>query len=95
MDFGGLVVNRVHPLDGGPEEADLPALEKALGDASLAGKVAKAYAEERALAQRDVASIARLRKATGEKNPVIVPQLDGDVHDVDGLVAVHAHLFGF
>ena len=94
MDFGGLVVNRVHPLDGGPAEADLPALEKALGDATLAGKVAKAYAEERALGERDVASIARLRKATGDKNPVIVPQLDGDVHDVDGLVAVHAHLFG-
>ena len=26
-------------------------------------------------------------------DPVVVPQLDGDVHDVDGLVAVHAHLF--
>ncbi|MDX6684862.1 MAG: hypothetical protein QOF86_990, partial [Baekduia sp.] len=52
MDFGGLVVNRVHPLDGGPAQADLPALEKALGDPVLAGKVAKAYAEERALGER-------------------------------------------
>ena len=24
---------------------------------------------------------------------VIVPLLDGDVHDVDGLVAIHRHLF--
>ncbi len=94
MHFGGLVVNRVHPLEGGPDEADLAALEKALGDAGLAAKVAKAYAEERALGERDVTSIARLRRATGEKHPVIVPQLDGDVHDVDGLVAVHTHLFG-
>ncbi|MGZ4268601.1 MAG: ArsA family ATPase [Solirubrobacteraceae bacterium] len=93
MPFGGLVVNRVHPLDGGPEEADLPALEKALGDASLAAKVARSYAEERALGHRDAASMERLRAATGEQHPVIVPQLDGDVHDVDGLVAVHAHLF--
>jgi hypothetical protein len=23
-----------------------------------------------------------------------VPQLAGDVHDIDGLVAIHAHLFG-
>jgi anion-transporting ArsA/GET3 family ATPase len=93
MPFGGLVVNRVHPLDGGPPQADVDALTAALGDARLAGKVARAYAEERALAERDAAAIARLCAATGEDDPVLVPQLDGDVHDVDGLVAVHGHLF--
>src|SRR6188472_222258 len=47
MPFGGLVVNRVHPLDGGPPAADVDALTAALGgDAKLAGKVARAYAEE-------------------------------------------------
>jgi len=51
MPFGGLVVNRVHLLDGGPPEADVEALAAALGgDAKLAAKVARAYAEERALA---------------------------------------------
>ena len=30
---------------------------------------------------------------TGEKDPIVIPQLDGDVHDVDGLVAIHGHLF--
>ena len=88
-----LVVNRVHPLDGGPPEADVDALTVALGDARLAGKVARAYAEERVLAERDAAAIAHLRNETGERDPVLVPQLDGDVHDVDGLVAIHRHLF--
>jgi anion-transporting ArsA/GET3 family ATPase len=94
MPFGGLVVNRVHPLDGGPPEADVEALTAALGgDVKLAGKVARAYAEERALAERDEAAIEHLRLETGEQDPIVIPQLDGDVHDVDGLVAIHAHLF--
>ena len=90
----GFVVNRVHLLDGGPRGADVEALAAALGgDAKLAGKVARAYAEERALAQRDGAAIEHLCAETGEKNPIVIPQLDGDVHDVDGLVAIHGHLF--
>jgi hypothetical protein len=93
MRFGGLVVNRVHPLDGGPPEGDLDALARALGDAKLAGKVARAYAEERVLAERDQAAIEHLRAHTGEPDPILIPQLDSDVHDVDGLVAIHAHLF--
>ena len=63
------------------------------GDAKLAGKVARAYAEERALAERDAAAIERLRAETGEQDPVSSRSSTGDVHDVDGLVAIHAHLF--
>jgi anion-transporting ArsA/GET3 family ATPase len=91
MPFGGLVVNRVHTLDGAGDD-DAAALEAALG-ARLAAKVARAYAEERARAERDAAAIERLRAETGDSDPVVVPQLAGDVHDIDGLVAVHAHLF--
>jgi anion-transporting ArsA/GET3 family ATPase len=97
MPFGGLVVNRVHVLNGdaagADADADAAALEATLG-ARLAGKVARAYAEERALAARDAAAIDRLRAETGDEHPVVVPQLAGDVHDIDGLVVVHAHLFG-
>jgi len=93
MPFGGLVVNRVHALDGAAGDADAAALEAALG-ASLAGKVGRAYDEEQALAERDAAAIERLRAETGDAAPVLVPQLAGDVHDIDGLVAIHAHLFG-
>jgi len=93
MPFGGLVVNRVHPLDGGPPEADVDALTATLGDPSLAAKVARTYAEERTLAERDQAAIEHLCAETGEHDPIVIPQLDGDVHDVDGLVAIYAHLF--
>jgi anion-transporting ArsA/GET3 family ATPase len=93
MPFGGLVINRVHALDGAAGDADAAALEAALG-AGLAGKVGRAYAEEQALAERDAAAIERLCAETGDASPVLVPQLAGDVHDIDGLVAIHAHLFG-
>jgi anion-transporting ArsA/GET3 family ATPase len=95
MPFGGLVVNRVHALagsDGHPPQAVEAELREVLG-ARLAGKVARTWAEEQALAARDAASIAHLLDRTGESDPVVVPQLDGDVHDVDGLVLVHRHLF--
>jgi anion-transporting ArsA/GET3 family ATPase len=95
MPFGGLVVNRVHALadgDGRPPEAVEAELRQVLGG-KLAGKVARTWSEEQALAARDSASIAHLLERTGESDPVVVPQLDGDVHDVDGLVQVHRHLF--
>jgi anion-transporting ArsA/GET3 family ATPase len=95
MPFGGLVVNRVHVVDADPGDAraaDPAALEAALGP-RLAAKVGRAYAEARTLADRDAAAIKRLTAETGDADPVLVPQLAGDVHDIDGLVAVHAHLF--
>jgi anion-transporting ArsA/GET3 family ATPase len=90
MPFGGLVVNRVHPLaDAEPDaEEDVPGL-----DAALARKARRTLAEFRAIAARDAEAIARLRDALGDDDPVVVPHLPGDVHDVDGLVAVHRHLF--
>ena len=96
MPFGGLVVNRVRLLDeeaqGIEPEAVAAGLAPEVGDA-LARKVARAWEEERVLAARDQASIDRVVRATGDAEPVLVPELPGDVHDVDGLLGVHAHLF--
>ncbi|MFM8561069.1 MAG: ArsA family ATPase [Solirubrobacterales bacterium] len=96
MPFGGLIVNRVHTVgDGGPtpDPGEVAAdLGPELGP-ELAAKVARAYGEALALAERDEASIARLRRETGERHPIVVPELDGDVHDVAGLAAVHRWLF--
>ena len=92
MPFGGLVVNRMHTapeLDGtGPE-----ALERDLGEA-LAGRVASAARELTALAERDAVNVDHLRRTLGEPPLVIVPERHDDVHDVEGLAHVRAHLWG-
>ena len=101
MPFGGLIVNRVHVLDGGGGRAGgrLPSPESVAAELvedlgpRLSAKVARTYGEALATAERDAAAIERLCAETGEQDPVIVPELDGDVHDVAGLVAVHEHLF--
>jgi anion-transporting ArsA/GET3 family ATPase len=95
MPFGGLVVNRVTPQSQ-TDPVDVAAVATDLDDAlgsSLAKKVAKTYADEQAIAARDAASIVRLARATGADDAIIVPLLDGDVHDVEGLLGVHRHLF--
>jgi len=95
LPFGGLIVNRVTPSEGLDAEPDAVAAEltEALG-ADLARRVAATYRDARALAQRDAAAIARLQREIGDPEPLLIPQLGGDVHDVDGLVRVHEHLFG-
>jgi anion-transporting ArsA/GET3 family ATPase len=86
LPFGGLVVNRVHEAVGAAPDPSLPA--------GLGEKVAATVAELDLLAARDAAAIARLCAALDERSPALVPHLPGDVHDVDGLVAMHRHLFG-
>jgi anion-transporting ArsA/GET3 family ATPase len=97
LPLGGVVVNRLTVLDALDADADVDAvaaeLEAELG-APLARKVAAAYDDARVVARRDAANVARLRAEIGDSEPVLVPQLGGDVHDIDGLVRVHAHLFG-
>jgi len=94
MPFGGLIVNRVQRatgLNGDPERVERE-LSGMVGEA-LARKVAQAYAEAQVLARRDRAGIDHLRAEIGGPDPVVVPQLDGDVHDVEGLAAIRTHLF--
>ena len=94
MPFGGLIVNRVQPaegLDGDPGRVE-KALEDMVGE-PLAGKVAQAYAEAQVLARRDRAGIDHLRAEVGGPEPIVVPQIDGDVHDVEGLAAIRGYLF--
>jgi len=95
MPFGGLIVNRVQDaegLGGDPHEVERE-LAARLGD-ELARKAAQAYAEAQLIARRDAACLEHLRETVEGPEPVLVPQLPGDVHDLDGLVAVHDHLFG-
>jgi anion-transporting ArsA/GET3 family ATPase len=88
MPLGGLIVNRVTPVVDEHAAGPLP---PGL-DPRLARKVEAAGDEARVRAARDVARIERLRAQTGEAEPVTVPQIAGDVHDLDGLAHVRASL---
>lgn len=97
MPFGGLVVNRVDPAVGDADPPDPEDVAAALADpvgTTLAGKVALAVADAQVLAARDAAAVARLQADLGGPEMVLVPHLDDDVHDVDGLVAIRGYLFG-
>ncbi|MGO9319539.1 MAG: ArsA family ATPase [Solirubrobacteraceae bacterium] len=94
MPFGGLVVNRVRVLARKRPAIDEVALAADLGgDADLAARAAHALGDLRALAQRDAASLRRLSAALGDGRPILVPQMDLDVSDAAGLVAVQRFLF--
>jgi anion-transporting ArsA/GET3 family ATPase len=91
MPFGGLVVNRVHTaadLDGA-----LPAALVGTVDDALAGRVEASARELAALAARDEANVEHLLERLGDPPAIVVPELDDDVHDVDGLALMRAYLF--
>ncbi|MEA2124097.1 MAG: hypothetical protein QOI80_879 [Solirubrobacteraceae bacterium] len=87
LPFGALVVNKLHePVPDTDAPLDLAP--------ALAAKVEAGAAEAQQLAARDATGLARLRAALDD--PVVhgVPQLAGDVHDLDGLAHIGEHLFG-
>jgi hypothetical protein len=88
MPFGGLVVNRLHPrpdLDG-----ELPAGL----DGSLRSRVLSSAHELAALADSDAAAVERLKRELDDPPVLIVPErAEDDVHDVEGLAHVRAHLW--
>jgi anion-transporting ArsA/GET3 family ATPase len=86
MPFGGLVINRVHAAPDG-------AVPESLGGA-LGERVAETARELTLLAERDGLNVERLRRALGDPPTLVVPELEHDVHDVDGLALVRGRLFG-
>jgi anion-transporting ArsA/GET3 family ATPase len=90
MPFGGVVVNRVH--EAPPVDGELPELAKELGD-KLAARVGTSAREVAALAERDERSIAWLADELGDPPTIVIPELDDDVHDVDGLARVCEYLY--
>lgn len=89
MPFGGVVVNRVHQ----PPEDELPAAVAAELGPALAERVSVATSELAALAARDAANVEQLRNRLGDPPMILVPELDDDVHDLEGLARVRSHLF--
>ncbi|MGZ5321058.1 MAG: ArsA family ATPase [Solirubrobacterales bacterium] len=90
LPFGGVVVNRVHRVDEG---ATTRGLSDRLGH-DLAQKVESNLTDQRRLAERDHASLELLHRRLGRRPMIEVPELDRDVHDLDGLWRMEDHLFG-
>ncbi len=95
MPLGELIVNRVHThgLHGFSAHEVASLLQPAL-DERLAARVAANLADFDVLVRRDRETIARLSKAWGERGPILVPHLDEDVQDLQGLARIAEHLFG-
>ena len=91
MPFGAAVVNRMHELPAkGNGVAD--EVEDLLGP-ELGRKVASNLEDYRRLAERDRLSLETLRKRLGRKPMIEVPDMEDDIHDLEGLTAMGEFLF--
>ncbi len=90
MPFVAFVVNRVH-LDPAREAGASRRTRLAL-DPGLAERLARTLAEQQVLAGVERRAIARLEVDTREK-PLLVPELEQDVHDLRGLSAFAELIF--
>jgi anion-transporting ArsA/GET3 family ATPase len=91
MPFVSLIVNRLHPdpAEGiRPSRRSAPALSPALGT-----KLIAIHRDQRLLARVDRRSLTRLEVDIGAP-PILVPELEADVHDLRGLAEVAAAIFG-
>ena len=93
MRRGGVIVNRVHleGLHGHSVEHVRSLLDEQLGG-ELAARVAANLADFDVLARRDRESVQTLSRTLDDEDPILVPQLDGDV-DLGGLAQIERHLF--
>jgi anion-transporting ArsA/GET3 family ATPase len=89
MPFVGFIVNRLHPAGTAPAgRGPAPDLDDDLGD-----RLVEVFKDYRRLAKAEMKNVARLEEETGVA-PVLVPELEGDVHDLDGLHEVGELLLG-
>ena len=89
LEVAALVVNRMHSAEGA--RADPLALDALLGP-RLAALVRESVHELEARAAADERALSRLREAFPALDPVLVPQLAGEVEDLDGLARVARYL---
>jgi len=94
LPFAGVVVNRVHhDLLGDRDAGDVERLLGRSMNADLASRIARNFYDYHVLARRDEQSLTRLAKELDGHLLLAVPQLDDDVHDVGGLLAIRRYLF--
>jgi anion-transporting ArsA/GET3 family ATPase len=94
MPFGALIVNRVcEPVAATADDPRLAAELDGLLGAPLARRVRHDVEDRNGLAERDATNIERMRAELGAGALLTVPELSGDVHDLDGLAAMAERLF--
>ena len=89
MPFGAVIVNRMHVEERGEDESDLA---ESLGP-ELAEKVTRNFEDFHTLALRDRQNVEQLTDDIGGRPLIIVPYLDEDIHDLEGIEAINDHLF--
>jgi hypothetical protein len=62
-------------------------------DPELAEKVAANFKDFHALAERDLRNVDELTADIGDRPLIVVPYLDEDIHDLDGIEAMNEYLF--
>jgi anion-transporting ArsA/GET3 family ATPase len=94
LPFAGVIVNRFHhDLLGDTELGELSdELAKGLRP-ELAARVAQNLVDYHLLARRDELGFERLAAELDGRPLLAVPQLDGEVHDIEGLLQIHRYLF--
>jgi anion-transporting ArsA/GET3 family ATPase len=88
MPFVGFIVNRLHPAAAGMARGPAPDIDDDLGD-----RLVEVFKDYSRLSKAEMKNVARLEEETGAA-PVLVPELEGDVHDLDGLHEVGDLLLG-
>lgn len=91
MPFAAAVVNRMHGAPGAGDGVQ-EEVEQLLGP-DLGRRVAGNLEDLRRLAERDRISLERLSERLGRRPMIQVPDLEEDVHDLEGLARMGGYLF--
>ncbi len=97
LPFAGVIVNRFHhDVIGEAAPDELTAGLREQLPAGLSARVAANFADYHLLARRDRRNLERLVDELGDpdgRGLILIPHLDDDVHDIEGLERVRRYLF--
>ncbi len=94
LPFGGVIVNRMRePLTRRAAARRWRPSSPSCSTRSWRARWPATSRTTGRLAERDEANVERLAGQLGRKPVLTVPELSGDVHDLDGLAELNGHLF--
>jgi anion-transporting ArsA/GET3 family ATPase len=99
LPLGGVVVNQVHTCSAVTPDVDALLGERAreldaVTAAPLLARLGMAHRRLRELATLEAARVEELRRIAGSGVWLkVIPRLEDEVHDLDGLLRLHHHLF--